>query len=65
MVLLINRTAKQLPCTCILPDCLRPTESRFQPMRTLLPFDLDQYKILSRHLLRGRPKVVELNAVRH
>ena len=25
-------------------------------------FDLDQYKILSRHLLRGRPKVVELGA---
>jgi DNA polymerase-3 subunit epsilon len=28
-------------------------------------FDLDQYKILSRHLLRGRPRVVEFNAVPH
>jgi DNA polymerase-3 subunit epsilon len=28
-------------------------------------FDLDQYKILARHLLRGRPKVVELGAVQH
>ena len=25
-------------------------------------FDLDQYKILSRHLLHGRPKVVQLGA---
>ena len=28
-------------------------------------FDLDQYKILARHLSRGRPKVVELNALAH
>jgi len=28
-------------------------------------FDLDQYKILARHLARGRPKVVELGVVRH
>jgi hypothetical protein len=25
-------------------------------------FDLDQYKILARHLLKGRPRVVELPA---
>ncbi len=28
-------------------------------------FDLDQYKILARHLSRGRPKVVELSALAH
>jgi DNA polymerase-3 subunit epsilon len=28
-------------------------------------FDLDQYKILARHLSRGRPNVVELTALAH
>jgi DNA polymerase-3 subunit epsilon len=28
-------------------------------------FDLDQYKILARHLTRGRPKVVELDVAEH
>jgi len=35
-------------------------EGRARPL-----FDLDQYKILSRHLLRGRAKVVELGATPH
>jgi DNA polymerase-3 subunit epsilon len=35
-------------------------EGRAQPR-----FDLDHYKILARHLSRGRPKVVELGLVQH